>query len=150
MPRQAQTSALRGFGDMDDDGWLGRLIQYFGPFVAAWSAFLAYIVHLKKLRNAEKAAAHGRLLAEIEHLISERDVVSEERDMVRDRWAECEAKHRREIAKCEAEKLECERRAVTAEATLLGLGIGKNIAASQAAAERAAQKPEAHRGGDNG
>lgn len=96
---------------MDENvGWLGRIVQYFGPMVAAWSAFLAYLVHLKKIRNAEKAATHGRLLAEIEHLTNERDVIGEERDLVRDRWAE-------------SERISNERlgRAVIAEATVVAL-----------------------------
>lgn len=109
----------------------------------AWPAIMARINERYRDTAAEKANDWQRIR-------DERDLACEERDMVRDRWAEDEAKHRREIAKCEAEKLDCERRAVTAEATLLGLGIGKNIAASQAAAERAAQKPEAHRDGGNG
>lgn len=95
---------------MDENGWLARFVQFFGPALAAWSAFLAYLVHLKKLRNSEKAAEHKRLMDEIEHLISERDVVSEERDMVRDRWAE-------------SERISNERlgRAVIAEATVVAL-----------------------------
>lgn len=121
-----------------DNVWLGRFLQIFGPALAAWSAFLAFVVHLKKVRNAEKAAEHGRLLAEIDRLISERDVVSEERDMVRDKWAECEA-----------EKIELMGRAVTAEATLLGIGMGRNEAATIIAAERIAQnaKPSDGNGG---
>jgi len=73
-----------------DNAWVTRLLQVFGPLLAAWSAFLAFLVHLKKLRNSEKAAAHGRLLGEIDRLSSQLAVKTEECDMVRDRWAECE------------------------------------------------------------
>ena len=93
---------------VDHDGWLARFVQFFGPLLAAWSAFLAFLVHLKKIRNAEKAASHDRLLDEIEHLTSERDVLSEERDMVRDK-----------LEDVRREKAELLGRAVIAESKLL-------------------------------
>ena len=108
-----------------DNVWLGRLLQIFGPALAAWSAFLAFVVHLKKIRNAEKAAEHGRLMEELDHVYEALKVSREECEMLRDFRSECEAK-----------LIEAERRAVLAEATLLGFGIGKNEATTILAVER--------------
>jgi hypothetical protein len=115
------------------DVWVGRFLQIFGPALAAWSAFLAFVVHLKKLRNAEKAAEHSRVMDELDRVYEALKVAREECDMARDNRAECEARG-----------LEWQSRAVTAEATLLGLGIGRQGAATIVAVERLS-KPEAHR-----
>jgi hypothetical protein len=93
---------------LNGDGWLARFVQFFGPLLAAWSAFLAFLVHLKKIRNAEKSADWDRYMRELDRVTSERDVVSEERDMVRDRNADLER-----------EKAELLGRAVIAESKLI-------------------------------
>lgn len=116
--------------------------KFFSITGAAWVAAMAFIAHLFRVRNerlrdiaAEKAGDWERVRDERDTAYSQRDVAYEERDLVRDRWAECEA-----------EKLEALARAVTAEATLLGLGMGRNEAATQQAAERLS-KPSDGNGG---
>jgi len=75
---------------VDNDGWIARFVQFFGPLLAAWSAFLAFLVHLKKIRNAERDASHDRFLDEFDRLSHQLNVKVEECDMVRDRLAESE------------------------------------------------------------
>lgn len=84
----------------------------------AWPAIMARLNERHRDLASEKAGDWDRIR-------SERDVASEERDLVRDRLAECEA-----------EKLKWMARAVTAEAAAMGLGIGLNEASAILAVER--------------
>jgi hypothetical protein len=58
--------------------------------LAAWSAFLAFLVHLKKIRNAERDASHDRFLDEFDRISHQLNVKVEECDLVRDKLAESE------------------------------------------------------------
>jgi len=99
--------------------------KFFSITGAAWVAAMAFIAHLFRVRNERLRDIASEKAGDWERLRDERDVAREERDLVRDRWAECEA-----------EKIEWMGRAVTAEATLLGLGMGRNEAATIVAVER--------------
>lgn len=111
------------------DGWLTRLLQVFGPLLAAWSAFLAFIVHLKKLRNSEKAAAHGRIVDELDRVYEALKISREECEMLRDFRSQCEA-----------ERIEWMGRAVKAERILEGLGEARQEAQRIVSEEREAMK----------
>ena len=108
-----------------DNGWLGRLLQVFGPLLAAWSAFLAFLVHLKKIRNSEKAAAHGRIVDELDRVYEALKVSREECEMLRDFRSECEA-----------QRIEWMGRAVKAEAIVQGYGEARQMRAVEESMKR--------------
>lgn len=117
--------------------------KIFSAATAAWAAVCMAAVALFKVWPAVMQRLNERqrdLAAEKandwERIRNERDLACEERDMVRDRWAECEAN-----------RLEWMARAITAEATLLGLGMGRNEATTILAAERITKNHEAPKGG---
>ncbi len=110
---------------MDDGGWLGRFIQAFGLPAAGWAAVCALVVHLVKLRNARLRDIDTEKSGDWERIRHERNVAQEERDLVRDRWAQCEA-----------ERIEWMGRAIKAEATLQGFGEWRQKQAIVEAAKR--------------
>lgn len=95
----------------------------------AWPAIMARLNERHRDIAAEKAADWDRIR-------SERDVAREECDMVRDRLAEAEAR-------C----VEWMRRAITAEAAAMGMGIGLNEATAILAVERLSDRKDGNGGG---
>ena len=83
-----------------------------------WPAIMARLNERRRDVAAEKAGDWDRIR-------SERDVAREERDLVRDR-----------LADCERDRLEWMARAVKAEATLQGWGEGRQRLAIEEAAKR--------------
>lgn len=73
-------------------------------------------------RYRDREAAES---ADWERIRAERDVAREERDLVRDRWAQCEA-----------ERIEWMGRAVRAEAIIQGYGEAKQLQAIEEAQKR--------------
>lgn len=84
----------------------------------AWPHILGRFNERHRDRAAEEAADWDRIR-------SERDVAREERDMVRDRWAECEA-----------QRIEWMGRAVKAEAIIQGWSEARQRIAIEEAAKR--------------
>lgn len=125
---------------MDDAGWLGKALQTFGPWVAAWAATCMAAVQYFKARNERKRDIHAERSGDWDRIRSERDVAREERDMVRDRWAECE----RELIEERAAHMKL-------KAYHEGLGEARQDAARIVAAERlidAAKKANGNGGGE--
>jgi hypothetical protein len=98
-----------------DDNWFNRIFSAAAGVWAlvamaavalfrAWPQILGRFNERYRDRQAEAAADWDRIR-------SERDVAREERDLVRDRWAQCEA-----------ERLQWMARAIAAEAALVGRG----------------------------
>lgn len=117
---------------MDDDGWYNE-IRVFGPLLLAWTAFTALIANWWKSRNERRRDINTEKAGDWDRIRSERDVACEERDLVRDRWA-----------MCEAERLQWMARAMKAEAILQGYGEAR-----QMEAVRDAQRRIDKREGDN-
>lgn len=123
---------------MDND----LFAKIFSAATAAWAAvcmaavalFKAWPAIMSRLNERHRDIAAERA-GDWDRIRSERDLACEERDLVRDRWAACEA-----------EILEWKARAITAEAYQLGVGMGRNEATTILAAERLIQnghrKPE--------
>lgn len=110
---------------MDDDGLLGRLWAFLDAKLALWAIFLLNAVAWFKVLNERLRDAASEKGADWERIRNERNTACEERDMVRDRWAQCEA-----------EKNEWMARAVKAEATLQGWGDARQRMAIEDATER--------------
>lgn len=131
---------------MVDDDTLGKIFSW---ATAAWLAVAMLAVRLfhtwpnvmarinERRRDSatEKAGDWRRLRDEIARLDERCDGLQ------------------REVDECREREGEWMRRAMTAEAALLGIGMGRNEAATIVAVERltdANKKPEAHRDGGNG
>lgn len=109
---------------MDDDGWVNE-IRFLGPLLLAWTALTALVANWWKHRNERRRDLNIEKAGDWDRLRSERDVAGEERDLVRDRWAQCES-----------EKNEWMGRAIKAEATLQGWSEARQRLALEDAAER--------------
>lgn len=107
---------------MVDGDLLGKV---FTLPAAAWTATLAFIAYLIRNRNERLRDINVEKAGDWDRIRSERDVAREERDMVRDRWAQCEA-----------ERIEWMGRAVRAEATIQGYGEARQRMALEEAAKR--------------
>lgn len=93
----------------------------------AWPNIMARLNERQRDNAAEKAGDWERLRAERDNARSERDAVRADRDRIHALWIECEE-----------EKLAWQSKAVSAEATLLGLGNARQREAERVAAERIA------------
>jgi hypothetical protein len=110
---------------MADVGWLGKILSAFGLPVAAWTGVLVLAVHLYKVRNerlrdleTEKGGHSGRLLAEIARLDKRCD------DLQTD------------VDECRTREGEWMKRAISAEAALLGKGHAQQEAQMIVSKER--------------
>lgn len=117
---------MRGEEEVVDGDLLGRI---FSVQAAAWVATCALIVHLFRARNerlrdaaTEKAAA--AVLAASEKA-GDWERIRDERDRLRAR-----------LDVCEKESATLLKRAITAEAQLLGIGMGRQQIAEVEAAKR--------------
>jgi hypothetical protein len=95
--------------------WLG---SFFSWQLAAWSAFLLNVVAVLKIRNERKRDINVEKADDWQRLRIERD-----------RYHEL-------LIKCQVERADWMRRAVTAEATLQGFGEWRQIQAVKEAAKR--------------
>lgn len=109
---------------MVDSDLLGRI---FTVPAAAWTATLAFVAYLIRNRNERLRDLNTEKAGDWDRIRSERDVAREERDLVRDRWAQCEA-----------ERLEWMARAVRAEAIIQGYGEARQLQAIEDAQKRVA------------
>lgn len=123
---------------MVDAGWLGNIIKTFGPTVAGWAIFCGMLVHWWKLNNerkrdlaTEKSGDWARLRGEVERLDS----------ITKSLWARVDELQEK-VNACEEREGEWMKRAIAAEATLLGRGKAKQEAAQIVAAERLHDRDE--------
>lgn len=103
--------------------------------MAAVALFRAWPHILGRFNERQRDAAAEKA-GDWERIRHERDVAREERDLVRDRWAECEA-----------EKNEWMARAVKAEATLQGWSEARQKLAIEDATRRVSEWPTEGNGG---
>jgi hypothetical protein len=122
-----------------DDGLLGKI---FSAAAGVWALVAMAAValfkswpHIMGRFNERYRDVAAEKAGDWERIRHERDVAREERDLVRDRWAQCEADKNMWMA-----------RAVKAEATLDGLGEARQEAQRIVSAEREKQRGN---GGDN-
>lgn len=116
-----------------DEGLLARI---FSIHAAAWAAACAFFVHLYRSRNERLRDISSEKAGDWDRIRSERDVAREERDLVRDRWAECEE-----------QRIEWMGRAIRAEATLQGWSEARQKLAIEDAAKRIVQDRNGNGGG---
>lgn len=103
---------------MVDDGVLSKI---FSAAAGTWAIFLAVVVAIFKAWpaimgrfNERRRDAAAEEAGDWERLRSERDQAWTERDRIHALWI-----------KCEEEKMTLLSRAITAEATLLGMGVAR-------------------------
>lgn len=121
----------------------GALDKIFSVATAAWAAlclnavalFKVWPAIMQRLNERHRDIAAERA-SDWERIRSERDVAREERDLVRDRWAECERISNERLG-----------RAVIAEATLISRDREAGRATILPCDEDVARKPN---GGDDG
>lgn len=118
---------------MADNDWLGKIFSVAGAaWVAAamlavrlfhtWPNVMARINERRRDAATEKSDDWQRVRDERDHALQQVETL------------------RALLAECERLSIERLGRAITAEATLLGLGEGRNIATAQAVAERMTPK----------
>lgn len=119
---------------------VSALNQFFSVQGAVWTSTAILFLFVLRMWNGSPAMfaqwiAYRRAKAEErsadwDRIRAERDAAGEERDMVRDRWAACEA-----------ERIEWMGRAVRAEAALQGYGEARQRLAVEEATRRMKQEP---------
>lgn len=113
------SAALRGCNAvLDNDGWLGKFFETFGLRLAAWVGLLMVGVHWLRARNERMRDKSMEKAGDLDRIVSERN------------------RYHDLLIKCQVERSEWMRRAITAEATLQGYGELRQIRAIAEATKR--------------